>query len=602
MNLRRPVMNCSLTLTPAATNVGWDSVPTRSGQSPNLQTCAHRASMLRPKTPKTLLPTCFMLVLLGVVPSRAESVLRMTDVTAQSGIAFVHSHGGAGQGYIVEGVVGGLALFDYDRDGLIDIYFLNGAPLQGTEVDTLPRNALYRNNGDGSFTDVTARAGVGDLGHGLAVTVGDYNNNGYPDLYISNFGPNVLYRNNGDGTFTEVTQETGVGNGDRVGAGVSFLDIDGDGTLDLFASNYIDFTYENHVPLPMGQFLFQASPQYYRPVPDTLYRNNGDGTFSDVTESSGIGSVVGPGMGVVCFDYNGNGHTDILVCNDGAANFLYHNDGQGRFEEVGLVAGLAYDFLGNRNSSMGVDCGDYDNDGHPDLIMTNFASEMPVLYRNLGEGFFVDATNAARLDVGLFPHVTWGAGFADFDNDGHRDLFIACGHFDPIEHVDDRTAFRVRNFLLRNRGDGTFEDVSRTSGSGLAVVESSRGVGLDDLTNDGRVDVVVLNSNAPPTIIRNDSDHGHHWLQVQLRGVTANRDAVGARVRVVAGDRTQVAEVHSGRGYQSHYGSRLGFGLGKVPQVDRLEVRWPGGGVEVFTDLAVDQIVVLTQGTGQAKE
>ncbi len=538
------------------------------------------------------------LALLATTVQGAETALQMTDVTRESGVGFVHSHGGDGQGYIVEGVVGGIALFDYDGDGMIDIYFLNGAPLRGTAVDRPLRNALYRNRGDGTFTDVTEQAGVGDLGHGLAVTVGDYNNNGHPDLYISNFGPNVLYRNNGDGTFSEVTLEAGVGNGDRVGAGASFLDIDGNGRLDLFVSNYIDFRYENHVPLPMGRWFFQAGPQYYNPLPDALYRNQGDGTFVDISESSGIGAVAGPGMGIVSFDANDNGYPDILVSNDGGPNFLYQNDGQGRFREVGLMAGLAYDFLGNSNSSMGVDCGDFDNDGRLDLIMTNFASEMPVLYRNLGEVFFLDASSAARLSAGLFPHVTWGTGFADFDNDGHRDLFIACGHFDPIEHVDDRTAFRVPNFLLRNRGDGTFEDVSQAVGSGLAVVESSRGVGLDDLNNNGRIDVVVLNSNARPTLIRNDTTSDHHWLQLRLRGVWSNREAVGARVQVRSGELEQVAEVHSGRGYQSHYGTRLSFGLGSRARVDWVRVRWPGGGTELFRDLPVDRLSVLTEGTG----
>ncbi len=539
------------------------------------------------------------LALLAMPGWASEIAVRMTDVTGESGIGFVHSHGGDGQGYIVEGVVGGIALFDYDGDGFIDIYFLNGTPLRGTQVDTPPRNALFRNHGDGTFTDVTEQAGVGDLGHGLAVTVGDYNNNGHPDLYISNFGPNVLYRNNGDGTFTDVTAQAGVGNGDRVGAGASFLDIEGNGRLDLFVSNYIDFNYENHVPLPMGRWLFQAGPQYYNPLPDALYRNQGDGTFVDISESSGIGTVAGPGMGIVSFDANDNGYPDILVSNDGGPNFLYQNDGRGRFTEVGLEAGLAYDFLGNSNSSMGVDCGDFDNDGRLDLIMTNFASEMPVLYRNMGEGFFLDTSSAARLSAGLFPHVTWGTGFADFDNDGHRDLFIACGHFDPIEHVDDRTAFRVPNFLLRNRGDGTFEDVSKAVGSGLAVVESSRGVGLDDLNNNGRIDVVVLNSNAPPTLIRNDTTSDHHWLQLRLRGVWSNREAVGARVQVRSGELEQVAEVHSGRGYQSHYGTRLSFGLGLRARVDWVRVRWPGGATEIFRDLPVDRLSILTEGTGE---
>ena len=321
--------------------------------------------------------------------------IRLSDVTEASGITFRHNHGGSGQGYIVEGVAAGLASFDYDRDGKIDVYFLNGAPLKGTVVDAPLRNALYRNQGEWTFADATTLAGVGDAGYGLGVTAGDYDNDGFQDLYLNNFGPNVLYRNNGDGTFSDVTDRAGVANGNKVGAGTCFLDIEGDGDLDLYAANYVDFTYENHVPIVVGQHRFHAGPRYYRPVPDTLFRNNGDGSFTDVSGPSGIASVAGPGMGMVCGDLDDDGDTDVFVCNDEAANFLFLNDGRGNFREAGLVAGVAYDFSGKANSSMGVDCGDYDNDGRLDLFMTDYQGEMPVLYHNLGKGTFEDATSAA---------------------------------------------------------------------------------------------------------------------------------------------------------------------------------------------------------------
>jgi len=524
--------------------------------------------------------------------------IRMVDATDASGIDFRHHHGGAGKGYIVEGMAGGLALFDYDGDGMIDVYFLNGAPLKGTEVDRPLHNALYRNNGDWTFSDVTEEAGVGDPGHGMGVAAADYDNDGDVDLFVNNFGPNVLYRNNGDRTFTNVADEVGVRGGNRVGAGVAFCDIEGDGDLDLFVANYVDFTYENHVPIVIQGQRFQAGPQYYRPVPDSLFRNDGDGTFNDISRESGIAAVAGPGMGVVCGDFDEDGDPDIFVCNDGEANFLFQNDGTGKFREAGLVAGVAYDFQGRKNSSMGVACGDYDNDGHLDLFVTDYQAEMPVMYRYLGGGLFEDATSTARISDDLFPHVHWGAGLVDFDNDGDRDLFIACGHFDRIEQLDDRTSLELPNFLLMNTGDGRFTDVSNRCGDGLNVVASSRGAAFDDLDNDGDIDAVILNSHTRPTILRNDSTGGGHWLEVELRGTTSNASGVGARVRVVSDGRSQVAEVHSGRGYQSHYGTRLHFGLADQPHVDRIEVRWPTGKLEAFPATAADQRVELIEGSG----
>jgi hypothetical protein len=529
--------------------------------------------------------------------------IQLVDVSSQVGISFQHTNGAGGQEYIVEHVLGGLALFDYNGDGLVDIYLLNGAPLKGTVgAGVPPRNVLYRNNGDWSFTDVTEQAGVGDSGYGMGVAAADYDNDGDQDLYVNNFGPNVLYRNNGDGTFTDVTDMAQVAAGNKVGAGVGFLDIEGDGDLDLYASSYVDFTYENHSYRMLGPHRY-SDPNDYHPVPDNLFRNDGDGKFTDITDSSGIGAVAGTGMGTVCFDSDQDGDTDVFICNDLAANFLFRNDGRGHFQEEGLLAGVAYNFEGRENGSMGVDCGDYDNDGLADLFMTDFQDEMPVLYHNLGDGFFEDATSQARAGDGASPHVNWGTALVDLDNDGFRDLFIACGHFMPgIHDVDHRTDYRVRNLLLQNMGDATFRDVSDRCGSGLTPVESSKGVGFDDLDNDGDLDAVVLNVNSTPTIMRNDSPTQNHWLQIQLRGVKCNRDGVGSRVRVVAGDLVQTAEVHSGRGYQSHFGTRLQFGLAASQQIDRVEVHWLGGGVDVFANVARDQKVVLTEGTGQPHE
>ena len=522
----------------------------------------------------------------------------LRDITDATGITFVHTDGSSGRRYIVETVASGLATFDYDGDGLIDVYFLNGAPLRGSPLDPddPPTNRLYRNNGNGTFSDVTHAAGVGDTGFGLGVAVADYNNNGLPDIYINNFGPNVLYRNNGDGTFADVTSEAGVAAGDMVGAGAAFLDIDQDGNLDLYCGNYVQFTYDNHVDVVVGGFPQYAGPKDYEPERDLLFRNNGDGTFTDVSLSSGVAAVAGTSMGIVCLDYDNDGHTDIVIMNDVLGNFLFHNDGSGRFQEIGLLAGMAYNIDGIPLGSMGVDCADYDNDGWLDLFQTAYAGELPALYRNTGQGFFDDVTRSAGAGIGDYPHVNWGTGFGDLNNNGHRDLFIANGHLQDNVHLySDSTTYEVRNTLLINTGDGRFVDRSRSSGDGLLVQRSSRGVALDDLTNNGLIDVVILNSRSGPTILRNDTRNDHHWLQIRLRGVRSNRDGVGAHVRVTADGRTQMAEVHSGRGYQSHFGTRLHFGLGSADRVQRIEVRWIGGGQDVLENLPVDRRIVITQ-------
>ncbi|MFO0922048.1 MAG: CRTAC1 family protein [Pirellulales bacterium] len=519
-----------------------------------------------------------------------QSPIRLTDITAETGISFVHSSGASGLGYIVEAMSGGVATFDYDNDGLIDIYFTNGAPLKGSKEDPQSlRHALYRNLGNWKFQDVTEEAGLVFRGYGLGVVVGDYDNDGDQDLFLSNFGHNALFRNNGDRTFTNVTEQAGVLGKNEVGAGACFLDYDRDGYLDLFVASYVHFTYDNHVPvLSKGQYLM-AGPQYYSKLPDVLYRNRGDGTFEDVSQLTGIGSVEGPGMGVVAGDFDDDGDTDIFVAQDGSPNLIYQNDGKGKFQEVGLLSGVASNYEGKIGGSMGVDGADYDGDGKLDFFVTNYQAEMPVLYRNLGAGLFEDATRKAQIPTTLYPHVNWGTAFIDFDLDGHRDIFIANGHFDRVELMDDRTSLKVPNFLLRNNGKGRFADVSKEAGSGMAIVESSRGAAFDDLDNDGDVDVVIQNSNAAPSLLRNDSVAKNHWIQFTLEGKDKNRDAVGTRIWVTAGGRTQMDEVHRGRGYQSHFGSRLTFGVGPSEKVDKIEIQWSDGQRQVLGTLQLDK-------------
>ncbi|MHB8862369.1 MAG: CRTAC1 family protein [Pirellulaceae bacterium] len=543
----------------------------------------------------------------GVPPHAAEQhrvaesgPLQFHDVVSQSGITFTHTHGGSGKRYIIESMSAGLALFDYDNDGDIDVYFLNGAALPGTHLDKVPVNALYRNDGDWKFVDVTEQAGVGDPGHGMGVVAGDYNNDGDLDLYINNSGANVLYHNNGDGTFTDVTHQAGVAHGDRAGAGVCFLDIEGDGDLDLFVSSYVKFTFESN-----PTHFFGGIPRYPRPVdfvPETnaLYRNNGDGTFADVSLESQVGLPSGYGMGITACDYDNDGDCDVVVCNDMGANFLFENDGAGNFTEIGERVGIAFNGFGRADASMGVDSADFDHDGWLDLVMTCYQFETTNLYRNLGAGLFEDIARQAGIGNSCVSYVKWGVGLVDFDNDGDRDLMVATGHTeDLIDKIDDSTSYWSPDVVYENVGNGKFLDVSQSAGDGMAVRASGRGAGFDDLDGDGDVDGVILNSNDRPTILRNmhhEIRRDHHWLQIRCRGTQSNRDGVGGRVTVVSGDLTQIDEVHAGRGYQSHFGSQLHFGLAARDHVDRIEVRWIGGSVDVLTDVSVDRVLTLIEG------
>lgn len=527
-----------------------------------------------------------------------KGAIRFRDATRETGITFVHTDGSSGRRYIVETVCCGLATFDYDGDGDVDIYFLSGAPLPGAAAKRAPTNELWRNDGGFRFTNVTREAGVGDAGYGLGVAIGDYDGDGWQDIFVNNFGPCVLYRNRGDGTFSDVSARAGVVGRGRVGAGASFLDIDADGDLDLFVSHYIDFSFETHVAVRFNGHPAYVGPLNYRTMPNTLYRNEGNGTFVDVSAESGIAAHAGSGMGIVCGDFDDDGDTDIYVGNDEMGNFLLRNDGTGRFEECGLLAGLAYDFQGRPKGTMGADAGDVDNDGLVDIFETSYQREMSTLFRNLGGGLFEDVTQRANAGRGGYSVVKWGIAIVDFDNDGFRDIFYATGHLqDNVELYDTTTSYEAKNVVLRNLGGGKFENVSEEAGGGLQVKLSSRGVACDDLDGDGLVDVVILNSRKPPTILRNESAGGNRWLGVRLRGVKANRDGVGSRVKVVAGDLTLVDDVRSGRGYQSHFGTCLHFGLGKRERVDRIEVRWLGGGTDVVRDVAADRVVTIVEGS-----
>jgi hypothetical protein len=579
--------------------LGWHGFPTgrQPGVRPPGPTTPQREAM-GPMGPVTSEPGGSSSALAAL----PRCTIQLHDATDQTGIAFRHTDGSSGQHYIVETITSGLALFDYDGDGLIDIYFPNGAPLLGTKVDKPPRHALYKNLGGWRFKDVSQEAGVVCTAYGVGATVADYDNDGWPDLYVSDFGPKILYHNNGNGTFTDVTKEAGVADGDKVGAGACFLDMDGDGRLDLYVANYIKFTYQNHVSLVEQGFPIYAGPRSFQPQPHTLFRNNGNGTFTDVSVDSGIAAQPGSGMGMVCADYDNDGRTDIFVLNDVHANFFWKNDGTGKFEESALTVGTAHNGQGETLANMGVDCGDYNNDGWLDFFSTSYQRELPVLWKNLGNGTLEDVTAAAGAGAGSYNCVKWGCGMVDLDNDGYRDLFVAMGHVqDLVDHYDHTTSRNAANVVLKNMGDGTFVNVSDRCGDGLMVKLCSRGVAFDDLDNDGDIDVVVLNTREKPTILRNmlyETGSRNHWLDIRLEGVKTNRDGVGAHVRVVAGNLVQFDEVHSGRGYQSHWGSRLHFGLGQYDRVGRIEVRWISGGVDVLENVDVDRLITIREGGG----
>jgi hypothetical protein len=541
---------------------------------------------------------------LPAAPARAECPIRFRDVTAQTGIDFVHTDGGSGRKYIVESMSAGLATFDYDNDGKIDIYFLNGRPLAGRKTKVPPKNRLYRNLGGFRFKDVTDEAGVGGgAGFGLGVCAGDYDNDGHQDLYLNNYGENILYHNNGDGTFTDVTRKAGVGRGRKVGAGACFLDYDNDGLLDLYVANYVKFSEQKPVVIMHGSQHVYPGPKDYLPETHNLFHNNGDGTFTDVSKQAGIAAHPGTGMGMISADYDNDGYPDIFVANDVAQNFLFHNNRDGTFTEVALRAGVALDMNGIPHGNMGVDCADYDHSGLLSFFVTAYQGELKTLYKNLGNGTFNDATLLSGAGAGSLPYVTWGCGFVDFDNDGYRDLFLVCGHLDDnVEKYDDTTSYRCRNVVLRNLGNGKFVDVTRQCGDVAKLRMSGRGVAFDDLDNDGRIDVVILNSNDRPTILRNESPSGNHWIQIRLQGVRTNRDGVGARVYVVAGDLEQMDEVHSGRGYQSHWGTRLHFGLGKHQRADRIEVHWPRSRiVDILENVPADRLMTIAEGSAPSK-
>ena len=539
----------------------------------------------------------FLLLLLSV-PLYANP--RFHDATQEAGIGFVHVNGANGQKFVIETVGPGGGFFDFDGDGRLDIYLINGAAVLGTEYDPAPQNALYRNRGDGTFADVTEHASVGDTGYGMGCAVGDIDNDSDLDLYVTNFGANVLYRNEGDGTFVDVTGAAQVGD-EGWGASAAFADIDRDGFVDLYVGNYHNFSYANHRVCAEGGSGLQlyCGPEAFDGVSDVLYRNEGDGTFADITTAAGLGSAEGKELGVVFGDVDLDGDPDLYLANDKTLNFLYLNDGTGHFADEALLAGVAYNEDGDVEAGMGVDMGDYDNDGDPDLFVTNFQWETNTLYKNLGDGTFVDETFLAGLGKGSIAYLSWGTRFFDVDNDGDRDLFIANGHLESDVEQYENATFPQRNQLFLNVGDGRFEEYAEDGGA-LSLKRVSRGAAFGDYDDDGDIDVLVANVAAEPTLMRNDGASGH-WVRLRLAGRDSNRAGIGTRVEVTSGGRVQTDEVRSGASYLSQSDLRLHFGLGTATSIERVVVYWPSGRVEEYADLGIDRDHLLVEGKGKAR-
>ena len=530
---------------------------------------------------------------------------KLSDVTGQAGIDFTHVCGGdTSKKYILETTGSGAAFFDYDNDGWLDIFLINGSRLEGFPAGQEPINRLFHNNRDGTFTDVTARSGLGRAGWGQGVCIGDYDNDGYDDIFVTYCGEDVLYHNNGDGTFTDVTRRAGVGGAaHRWSTGCAFVDFDRDGHLDLFVTHYVKFDLATALDPGSNPYCIyrglavNCGPRGLTPEKCTLYRNNGDGTFTDVTVKSGIDQAVsGFGMGVLVGDYDNDGWPDIYVSCDSTPSLLFLNNHDGTFREEGTLRGVAYGDSGQEQAGMGVAAADVDGNGWLDILKMNFSDEFPNLYVNAGNAVFSDAVQTAGVNR-YESFVGWGCGFFDPDNDGRADIFYVNGHVYPeLDRIKVSVTYREPRVLYRNLGNGKFEDVSVVAGPVVTRPSTGRGCAFGDFNNDGNVDILINNQNSTPTLLRCDPENRNHWITMKLEGTKSNRSAIGARVRCEAGALRQIDEVRSGGSYLSQNDLRIHFGLGDAKVVDTLQVNWPSGAVDVWHRIPANQFVILCEG------
>ncbi len=547
---------------------------------------------------------CGQLIRAQPVACKDRKIPQLVDIYRQSGINFVHTSAPEKK-YIVESMSGGVLLIDYDRDGSLDIYFTNAPTVDMALKNEKSKSKLYRNNGDATFIDVTDKAGVGYPGFAMGGAVADFNNDGFPDMYITCLGGNVLYKNNGDGTFSDVTKQAGVADG-RWSAGAAFGDYDADGFLDLAVANYVDFKL-NDLPgfglLPTCKFRgvdVQCGPRGLKGAGDSVFRNNGNETFTDVTRQLGIDDPSGfYGMQPVFADFGNSGKQDIYIANDSTPNFFYKNLGKGKFQEIGLISGTGVNGDGSEQGSMGVAVGDYLHSGHFAIFVTNFADEYNTLYRNDGNYDFSDVSFLAKVGQVSRPFVGWGTGFFDLDNDTWLDLFVVNGHVYPqMEQTFAGAKYKQGKLLSINQGDGTFCDATELGGPTLTELRVSRGAAFGDLDNDGQIDIVVEDLDSSPMILKNQGNKANHWLTLELAAKHGNPLAIGARIKVTTGTVVQTEEIRSGGSYLSQNDLRVHFGLGKAVKADEIEIRWNSGRVEKIKNVATDKFYAILEGEG----
>jgi hypothetical protein len=533
-----------------------------------------------------------------------RKIPQLTDIYKQTKINFTHTSAPEKK-YIVESMSGGVLLVDYDRDGWQDIYFTNAPTVEMALKNQKSKSLLYRNNGDSTFTDVTDKAGVGFPGYAMGGAVGDFNNDGFPDIYVTCLGGNVLYKNNGDGTFADVTKKAGVADG-RWSVGSAFGDYDADGFLDLIVINYVDFKF-NDLPtfgsMPTCKFRgvdVQCGPRGLKGAGDSLFKNNGDGTFTDVSKPSGMEDADGYyGMQPVWSDFGNNGKLDVYVANDSTPNYFYRNLGNGKFAEDGLITGTAVSGDGSEQGSMGIAVGDYNHSGNFSIYTTNFVDEYNTLYRNNGKYDFTDVSFAAKVAQPTRPYVGWGTGFFDLDNDTWLDLFVVNGHVYPqMDQISSGLGYKQGKLLFVNQGDGTFCDATKQGGAILSEPRVSRGAAFGDLNNDGQIDIVVEDLDSTPMVLKNEGDKSNHWVTLELAAKTGNPLAIGARIKITTGKVVQIEEIRSGGSYLSQNDLRVHFGLGKATKVDSIEIRWNSGKTETIKDVTADKFHAILEGEG----
>ena len=523
------------------------------------------------------------------------------NVAPAAGVTFTQVNGASAARHLPEIMGSGGLFFDYDNDGWTDIFLVDGGSLVDSAINGRARHRLFHNRGNGTFEDATARSGIAHTQYGMGTCAADYDNDGFADLYVTNVGPNALYHNNGGKSFADVTRTAGVGSS-SFGASCAFADVDRDGYVDLFVVNYVDARLDNNVFCgdAAAKIRVYCHPLNFAPLASVLYRNNGNGTFTDISQKAGIAAHRGNGLGVVIGDYDDDGWPDIFVANDTTPNFLYHNEGGGIFKEVALASGVSVASDGRPRAGMGTDFGDYDGDGRLDLFVTNHELETHTLFRNLGKGLFAETTTESGIGVETLPYVGFGTQFFDADNDGDFDLAIVNGHvMNNSGHFRPGSKEAQRKLLFRNDGGGRFKEIGRTAGSGFAVEAVGRTLVAGDIDNDGALDLLVTNNGGPAELLRN-AGSGNNALLLTLVGTKSNRSAIGARVKITAGGVTQLREVKAGSSYLGEGELRIHAGVGHASRLDRVDVRWPAGTTEVFRNLAINERVTITEGKGVA--